>query len=493
MLLLLGLSESPKTASFTRSGSDQLEAASLAAGESLSFSYEAGDGQMTEIAGSGENGFRLELGSDALLHLPVSQTVTESGETLLSAAITYDAGGLRASRTVRAGSEGQGSSTTSYWYGGALHPLVITRDGVTYRLIGKEVVEAVGSDSATRSYLQADRLGSVRMVTDDQGRVVQSLGYDDYGFTRIQGQSAAASFDSMASFYRFQGQEQEVFPLARLGIEDDALAQWLDEIQLYHFPWRDYGAGFAAFTQTDPVPTEDSLYSAFAANPVNSTDETGGMINADDYFPLRYNPAHRIIAPRLQNLLDRLEGDPEAFLTRLEILDLRRLQVAIYSQHNNPNNPFAPDHWILGEWRESSNTYSKRLVPITEERIRQAEQDFIDLRREQNDWLQRYSTLIVNRWYRERRRTLEEEKKIEFEQPTTQNWDTDEDVNDAPLNSSAADGSDGLPPDQQVLEEKEELDQKEEPAQASEPSERLMPRSEDVEENRSGKCCCCIL
>ena len=87
MLLLLGLSESPKTASFTRSGSDQLETASLAAGESLSFSYEAGYGQMTEIAGSGENGFRLDLGSDALLHLPVSQTVTESGDTLLSATI----------------------------------------------------------------------------------------------------------------------------------------------------------------------------------------------------------------------------------------------------------------------------------------------------------------------------------------------------------------------------------------------------------------------
>jgi hypothetical protein len=281
MLLLRGLSESPKTASFTRSDSDHLETANLAAGESLSFSYEAADGQMTEIAGSGENGFRLDLGSDALLHLPVSQTVTESGETLLSAAITYEAGGLRASRTVSAGSEGQGSSTTSYWYGGALHPFVITRDGVTYRLIGKEVVEALGSAGPTRSYLQADRLGSVRMVTDDQGSVVQSLGYDDYGFTRIQGQSSAASFDSMASFYRFQGQEQEVFPLARLGIEDDALAEWLDQIQLYHFPWRDYAAGLAAFTQTDPVPTEDSLYSAFAANPVNSTDETGGMIGDD--------------------------------------------------------------------------------------------------------------------------------------------------------------------------------------------------------------------
>jgi hypothetical protein len=87
----------------------------------------------------------------------------------------------------------------------------------------------------------------------------------------------------------------------------------------------------------------------------------------------------------------------------------------------------------------------------------------------------------------------DEEKKIELEQPTTQNQGTDEDVNDAPLNSAAADGNDGSPPDQQEFEEKEELDQKQEPAQASEPSERHMPRSEDVEENRSGKCCCCIL
>ena len=141
-----------------------------------------------------------------------------------------------------------GSSTTSYWYGGFLHPLVVTRDGVNHRLIGKSVVEMIGSQ-VTRSYLSADRLGSVRMVTDDQGKVVQSLGYDtDYGSTRIEGQSAAASFDGMASFYRFQGQEQEIFPLARLGIDNDALASWLDQIQLYQFPWRDYAAGLTAFT-----------------------------------------------------------------------------------------------------------------------------------------------------------------------------------------------------------------------------------------------------
>jgi hypothetical protein len=177
LLALFGLAEnSPPSSSFTRSGSDRLEAASLASGEALSFGYDPSNGELTVIGDGGASGFSLSLASDALLHLPVSQTVKDkaSGATLLSAAIAYDAGGLRASRMVSAGSEGQGSSTTSYWYGGGLHPLVVTRDGVNYRLIGKGIVEEVGSNPA-RSYLEADRLGSVRMVTNDQGQVVQSL------------------------------------------------------------------------------------------------------------------------------------------------------------------------------------------------------------------------------------------------------------------------------------------------------------------------------
>ena len=277
------MADSPSRSSFTRSGSDQLDSASLASGEALSFGYDASFGQLTAIGDASGSGFSLGLTADVLLHLPLSQTVRDekSGETLLAASIAYDADGLRASRTVSAGAEGQGSSTTDYWYGGGLHPLVVTRDGVDYRLIGKGVVEQV-AEQPTRSYLQADRLGSVRVVTNDQGKVVQSLGYDDYGLTRIEGQSAAASFASMTSFYRFQGQEQETFPLARLDIDHDALASWLDQIQLYHFPWRDYAAGLAAFTQTDPIPRDDSLYAALGANPVNYTDETGGMMDGND-------------------------------------------------------------------------------------------------------------------------------------------------------------------------------------------------------------------
>jgi uncharacterized protein RhaS with RHS repeats len=168
--------------SFTRSGKDQLSAASLAAGDDLAFAYDATYGQMTGIESSGSSAYSLLLTADPLLHLPLSQTIRDaSAKVLLTAAITYDADGLRASRVVVA-SQAERHSTTSYWYGGALHPLVVTRNGVNYRLIGKSVVETLGQGQVARSYAYADHLGSVRMVTDDAGDVVRSLSYDgDYG------------------------------------------------------------------------------------------------------------------------------------------------------------------------------------------------------------------------------------------------------------------------------------------------------------------------
>jgi hypothetical protein len=304
-------------ASFARSGKDQLASASLASGEAFAFTYDASYGQMTGMS-SGPAGYSLSIEAEPLLHLPLTQTVVDNmtGTTLLSSSIDYDGDGLRATRRVAAGTAGKGSSITSYWYGGGLHPLVITRDGVNYRLIGKSVVEQMGAGNAvTRSYVQADHLGSTRVISDDQGRTLESLGYDgDFGLTRIAGQTYASSDDDVASFYRYQGQEQEIFPLSKLGIEDSALAAWLDQIELYHFPWRDYAAGFAVFAQTDPIPKEDSPYRAFGANPANFTDPTGGMIedskNADEN--------NEIEQAQVQRLLDRFTSNPQMLFTREE-------------------------------------------------------------------------------------------------------------------------------------------------------------------------------
>jgi RHS repeat-associated protein len=296
-----------------------------------------------------------------------------------------------------------GTSSTSYWYGGGLHPLVIERDGVTYRLIGKNVVETLAGGQMTRTYAHADHLGSVRMVTNETGRVSQSVGYDDYGSTRIVGASTASTDGRVASFYRFQGQEQEVFPLVKLGIKDGALAQWLDEIQLYHFPWRDYAAGMATFTETDPIPTQDSLYAALAANPVNVTDETGGMM---EFEPLRYSPKHLRIPQRVQVLLDRLREDPSANFDFDEVVELSELRLAIIRQRFNPNNPFEPTEKLIGRWNPRSYSYEINFAEVTEQRRRHAQEALEALRREQNEWLATYSRPIGQLWGRNLRRDM---------------------------------------------------------------------------------------
>src|SRR5688572_10316848 len=140
---------------FTRDGQDLISAASFASSEDLAFAYDASFGQMSRIEGSV---YSLSLTCDPLLYLTLAQTILHASErVLLTAAMTYEAGGLRASRTLSAGAA---SSSTSYWYGGSLHPLVIERDGGTYRLIGKGVVEALTGSQLTRSYAHADHLGS---------------------------------------------------------------------------------------------------------------------------------------------------------------------------------------------------------------------------------------------------------------------------------------------------------------------------------------------
>lgn len=67
-----------ESSSFTRSGSDQLSTRSLASGSTLSFTYDQTYGQIMGIADT--SGFSLSIISEGLLHLPLSQTVTENGE-----------------------------------------------------------------------------------------------------------------------------------------------------------------------------------------------------------------------------------------------------------------------------------------------------------------------------------------------------------------------------------------------------------------------------
>jgi len=160
-------------------------------------------------------------------------------------------------------------------------PLVVERDGTTYRMLGGLVIEErVNGKAGTQYYPHRDYTSSVRVVTDGTGAVAASLGYDgDWGLARIQGQDYVASDAGMEAFYRFQSQEAEVFPLSALNISDEALESWLDELQLHHFPYREYSAGPAIFLSHDPAGQSISPYAAFGANPANITDPTGAIFN----------------------------------------------------------------------------------------------------------------------------------------------------------------------------------------------------------------------
>jgi RHS repeat-associated protein len=144
-------------------------------------------------------------------------------------------------------------------------------------VIGDSIIEArVNGKASGQNYLHKDYTHSVRVVTDQSGAVLSSLGYDGvWGTTRISGQSYASTNSQMENFYRYQGQEQEIFPLSSLGIEDTALEEWLDQVQLYHFPYREYSAGLAIFLSHDPAQQSISPYAAFAANPANFWDMSG--------------------------------------------------------------------------------------------------------------------------------------------------------------------------------------------------------------------------
>ncbi|HKQ95425.1 MAG TPA: hypothetical protein VJS40_07445, partial [Aestuariivirgaceae bacterium] len=204
--------------------------------------------------------------------------VNATDAAVLAVDMAYDGSGRRTGRTVSNPATSE-TSTTDYWYGSGIDPLVIVRDGVSYRVIQGILIEQRQGDAepVAQYFVFNDHLGSVRMVTDADGEVVESIGYDgDWGLTRIAGQASPSSYDAMTAFWRFQGKEQETFPLSRLGIDDTSLAAWLDDIQLYHFHYREYGAGLGAFLSIDPAGQDSSPYMAFGDNPANAVDPDGG-------------------------------------------------------------------------------------------------------------------------------------------------------------------------------------------------------------------------
>jgi hypothetical protein len=87
---------------------------------------------------------------------------------------------------------------------------------------------------------------------------------------------------------------------------------------------RDYASGLAAFLQTDPIPSEDSPYAAFGADPANFGDDKGAMLEEDGDE-----------GERMERLLDQLLQDPP---TEFNDQDRYRLSLRLFTVQSGVQN-----------------------------------------------------------------------------------------------------------------------------------------------------------
>lgn len=275
-------------ACFVRSGSDQIMAATLSDIGNISPTYDLTYGYLTSLTG---DNYALHYGYDAYTGKQSSQTLYRTGSSdgptaLFNAAQMYDAYGRLIQRVINDGQPSPTTGNTTYWYGPQLlKPLVVERsvdsgnaDGKPGRIVylGDEVLAIEPDSSVTETrYPLADHLGSIRVVLDGAGTTQQSLGYDEWGRTSVSGAASAVEATDIDLLFRFQGIEQQIFPLTALGVDDSAALAWLDGLAQYHYHGREYAGALASFLDMDPRASSVSPYGAFSGNPANFIDPDG--------------------------------------------------------------------------------------------------------------------------------------------------------------------------------------------------------------------------
>jgi RHS repeat-associated protein len=135
---------------------------------------------------------------------------------------------------------------TEYNTSGAVLRRHVSAPGIDRPIV---TYEGAGTAAASRRYMAADERGSIVLITDNSGGLVQRNKYDDYGMP------------DTANSGRFQYTGQI----------------WLGDAMLYYYKSRVYHPQLSRFLQTDPIGYAGgaNLYSFVQNDPVNFTDPMG--------------------------------------------------------------------------------------------------------------------------------------------------------------------------------------------------------------------------
>jgi RHS repeat-associated protein len=185
--------------------------------------------------------------SNPELRRPDSQVTETRSINSATATYTYNADGVRNSRTV-------GSNTTNYtWTWGTGLPVVLKDDALNY-VYGLGLILSTNG-TAVQNYFMYDGLGSVTDVRDASGNAVDSYKYDAFG--AIESQSGTSS-----NYWGFAGEQRD------------------DESDFYYLRDRYFDPVIGRFLGQDRL---GGGYPYAGNNPINLTDPTGlYMIACDD-------------------------------------------------------------------------------------------------------------------------------------------------------------------------------------------------------------------
>jgi RHS repeat-associated protein len=172
--------------------------------------------------------------------------LTSYASNTVTSTYAYDGDGLRASVT------GDGAQTDSWDNATSDLPLLLS-DGTDDYVYGPggQVVEQVDRASGTAAYLQHDRIGSVRTLTDQAGTIAGSDSYDSYGVLLAH-----------------DGGESTPFGYT---------GQYTEPSGLIYLRARYYDPATAQFISVDPMLDQTRSWYAYAgADPLDAVDPTGG-------------------------------------------------------------------------------------------------------------------------------------------------------------------------------------------------------------------------